>query len=67
MIQIEIVDATIGDEGIALTIMANNGTDSVQFGLTFATTLTALQIKTKIDADVTLLFQALAAKTWTLP
>ena len=68
-IQVFINDARITQEGIALAITSTNTAiagRTVNYGKTYPTTLTAQQIKTQIETDLTLLWIALATPSWTI-
>ncbi|OQA22494.1 MAG: hypothetical protein BWY63_00796 [Chloroflexi bacterium ADurb.Bin360] len=67
MTTITILDADITNDGIRLTINVEHSSGkTIRFQQTFATTMTALEIKADINAEVTLLLQALSNPSWTL-
>jgi len=69
-IRVQIQNASISQEGLALAIMTTNDAipgDEYTFGQTFAITKSAAAIKEEIDAAVTLLWVAVAVKEWTVP
>lgn len=66
-IHVQIKDAKITQDGLALAIQSTNDAKpgvTVHYEKSYATTLTADQIKAQIDADLTLLWTALAVGGW---
>jgi len=68
-IQVQIKDAKIAQDGLALTIDTTNSAQpgkTLRFEKTYAVTMAAVDIKAAIDAAVTLLWQAMATPSWTI-
>ena len=67
MITVNINDANIIQDGLSLAITSTNSDrpgEVVRYQKTYPTTMTALEIKTQIETDLTLLWLATSVKTW---
>lgn len=67
MITVTIVDATITDDQLNLAIdTSQDGSEPIRIQQNYATTMTAVEIKSAIDSAVSLLWLALENPSWTM-